>query len=135
MSLETAIAELRLCMSALGIASLTVEAVASAASSPAPPIQAQRKRTHSDGRWSLSGNGDSIGDVILRVMAQGDPMTMSHIHKGVSDDLGQGHIPARGTVRSVVWSMQQAGLVVEGDDKAPSLSGRRSKTYRRVLPD
>ena len=133
MSLETAIAELRLQMSALGISSHTVEAVASTASSPAPSVQAQRKRLHGTGRWSLSGKGDSIGDVILRVMAHGNPMTMSHIQEAVSKEVD--NIPARGTVRSVVWSMQQAGLVVEGDDKAPSTSGRRSKTYRRVLPD
>ena len=125
MSLESAIAALRLEMATLGLSSLTVEA--SLGDTPAA------RRVRARGRWCLSGTEENVGDIIIRIMSHGNPMTMSHIHEAVADELPT--IPADGTVRTIVWSMQQAGLVVKGERKAPSTSGRRSMTYRITQRD
>ena len=126
MSLESAIAALRREMTALGLSSLTVEApTENVSAAVAPPVRVWSK--------TMSGTDESVGDVIIRVMAHGELMTMSHIHAAVSAELPV--IPANGTVRAVVWSMQQAGLVVKGNTKAPGVTGRRSTTYRLVSPD
>ena len=122
MSLAATIAMLQREMAALGITVLTVEAAPPTPVEAAPPTPVWSKR--------LSGSDASVGDIIVTVMSHGEPMTMSHIHEAAAQSLPV--IPNLSTVRAVLWSMQQGGIVVKGAHKAPGTTGRRSMTYRMV---